>query len=115
MKVSTGSTPFESRLLSLDVLSETQREFLQRYKDTEKYRIKALIQRYKSVEQSIKQRETRLERRDEPLKKIESDCQKIRKIANESLRSNDIDVPDIMRGGRGIDYRNKHNGRHQYR
>lgn len=74
-----------------------------------------MIQRYKSVEQSIKQRETRLERRDEPLKKIESDCQKIRKIANELLRSNDIDVPDVMRGGRGIDYRNKNNGRHQYR
>lgn len=40
MKVSTGSTPFESRLLSLDVLSETEtqthaKEFLQRYKDTE--------------------------------------------------------------------------------
>ena len=115
MKVSTDSNTLET---TVDVLSEKQsriRKFIQRYKDAEKCRIKALIQRYKSVEQSIKQRETRLERRDEPLKKIESDCQKIRKIANESLRSNDIDVPDIMRGGRGIDYRNKHNGRHQYR
>jgi hypothetical protein len=112
MKVSTDSNKLES---TLDVLSEKQsriRQFIQRYKDTEKCRIKAFIQRYKSIEQSIKQRETCLERRDqkrEPRKKKVGVCQDT-ELEKRVFRIDGEELPNVMRGGRGIDYRNKHNG-----
>jgi hypothetical protein len=126
MKVSTSSTPFERILLSLDVLSEEPskaREFVQRYKDVEKYRIKSLIQRYKSMEQSIKQRETRLERRDEksePRKKMVCEshtilCSNNIELEKRVFRKDGEELPNVMRGGRGIDYQNRHNGGFQYR
>jgi hypothetical protein len=124
MKVSTDSNILE---ITVDVLSEKQsriRKFIQRYKDTEKCRIKAFIQRYKSMEQSIKQRETRLERRDqkrEPQKKKIDVCQGTILCSNEIVlqkrvvRTDEVELLDVIRGGRGIDYRNKHNGGNQYR
>ena len=114
MKVSTDSNTLET---TVDVLSEKQsriRKFIQRYKDAEKCRIKALIQRYKSMEQSIKQRETRLERRDqkrEPQKKKIDVFQETILCSNEIVLQKRVELLDVMRGGRGIDYRNKHNGR----